>query len=63
VFHGALGFAVEAGLLDSNPADSVSWQVLERAEADDQPELHSFATGIRQYLAAVTAGLTPRPCS
>jgi hypothetical protein len=58
VFHGALGFAVEAGLLDSNPADSVSWQVLERAEADDQPELHSFATGIRQYLAAVTAGLT-----
>ena len=33
-----------------------SW--LERAEADDQPELHSFATGIRQDLAAVTAGLT-----
>jgi transposase len=31
---------------------------LERAEADDQPELHSFATGIRQDLAAVTAGLT-----
>jgi len=33
-----------------------SW--LERAEADDQPELHTFATGIRQDLAAVTAGLT-----
>jgi transposase len=31
---------------------------LERAEADDQPELHTFATGIRQDLAAVTAGLT-----
>ena len=31
---------------------------LERAEADDQPELHTFAAGIRQDLAAVTAGLT-----
>jgi hypothetical protein len=31
---------------------------LERVEADDQPELHTFATGIRQDLAAVTAGLT-----
>ena len=31
---------------------------LERVEADDQPELHTFATGIRHDLAAVTAGLT-----
>jgi transposase len=31
---------------------------LERVEADDQPELHSFAAGIRLDLAAVTAGLT-----
>jgi transposase len=31
---------------------------LERVEADDQPELHTFATGLRQDLAAVTAGLT-----
>jgi transposase len=31
---------------------------LERTEADDQPELHTFATGIRQDLAAVIAGLT-----
>jgi transposase len=31
---------------------------LQRVEADDQPELHTFATGIRQDLAAVTAGLT-----
>jgi transposase len=31
---------------------------LERVEADDRPELHTFATGIRQDLAAVTAGLT-----
>jgi transposase len=35
---------------------------LERVEADDQPELHTFAAGIRQDLAAVTAGLT-LPCS
>jgi transposase len=31
---------------------------LEHAEADDQPELHTFATGIPQDLAAVTAALT-----
>jgi transposase len=33
-----------------------SW--LERVDADDQPELHTFAAGIRQDLAAVTAGLS-----
>jgi transposase len=33
-----------------------SW--LDRVEDDDQPELHTFATGIRQDLTAVTAGLT-----
>jgi transposase len=27
-------------------------------DADDQPELRTFAAGIRQDLAAVTAGLT-----
>jgi transposase len=31
---------------------------LEQVEADDQPELHTFAAGIRQDLAAATAGLT-----
>jgi len=36
--------------------DLTGW--LERVQADDQPELHTFATGIRQDLAAVTAGLT-----
>jgi transposase len=36
--------------------DLAGW--LERVEADDQPELHPFATGIRHDLAAVTAGLT-----
>jgi transposase len=36
--------------------DLAGW--LQLVEADDQPELHSFAAGIRQDLAAVTAGLT-----
>lgn len=31
---------------------------LEHVEADDQPELHTFAAGIRLDLAAVTAGLS-----
>ena len=31
---------------------------LTATEADDQPELHSFANGIRRDLQAVTAGLT-----
>jgi len=31
---------------------------LAAVEADDQPQLHSFATGIRQDQDAVTAGLT-----
>src|SRR5215470_7668602 len=33
-------------------------QWLADVEADDQPQLHSFATGIRRDLQAVTAGLT-----
>jgi transposase len=36
--------------------DLAGW--LGHLEADDQPELHTFATGIRQDLAAVTAALT-----
>ncbi|MFE3781939.1 ISL3 family transposase [Amycolatopsis sp. NPDC059090] len=35
---------------------------LSTVESDDQPELHSFAVGIRRDHAAVTAGPTP-PCS
>ena len=31
---------------------------LAKVEADDQPQLHSFATGIRSDLQAVTNGLT-----
>jgi transposase len=30
---------------------------LTRVEADDQPQLHSFASGIRRDQQAVTAGL------
>ena len=40
----------------SGEQELTSW--LERLGADDQPELHSSAAGIRQDLAAVTAGLT-----
>jgi transposase len=40
----------------SGAQDLAPW--LERVEADDQPELHSFARGIRQDLAAVTNGLS-----
>jgi transposase len=36
--------------------DLAGW--LDRVEADDQPELRTFAAGIRQDLDAVTAGLT-----
>ena len=36
--------------------DLAGW--LEQVDADDQPELHTFAAGTRQDLAAVTAGLT-----
>ena len=36
--------------------DLAGW--LERVDADDQPELHTFAAGIRLDLAAVTTGLT-----
>jgi transposase len=35
---------------------------LTRVEADDQPQLHSFASGIRRDQQAVTAGLA-LPCS
>jgi transposase len=36
--------------------DLAGW--LDRVEADDQPELHTFAAGIRHDLAAVTTGLS-----
>jgi transposase len=36
--------------------DLAGW--LERVDADNQPELHTFTAGIRHDLAAVTAGLS-----
>ena len=35
VFHGALGYAVETGLLESNPADRISWRVPRACPAVD----------------------------
>ncbi|MGP0021850.1 MAG: hypothetical protein ACLPKE_00550, partial [Streptosporangiaceae bacterium] len=35
VFHGALGYAVETGLLESNPADRISWRVPRACRAAD----------------------------
>jgi integrase len=52
VFHGALGYAVEAGLLDSNPADQVSWQVPKSATAIDPTVVASLAQA-EALLAAV----------
>jgi integrase len=53
VFHGALGYAVEAGLLDSNPADQVSWQVPKAATAVD-PKVVASPAQAEALLAAVT---------
>ena len=52
VFHGALGYAVETGLLDSNPADHVSWQVPKAATAID-PRVVASPRQAEALLAAV----------
>ena len=52
VFHGALGYPVEAGLLDSNPADQVSWQVPKAATAVD-PKVVASPAQAEALLAAV----------
>jgi integrase len=52
VFHGALGYAVEAGLLDSNPADQVSWQAPKAATAVD-PKVVASPAQAEALLAAV----------
>jgi integrase len=52
VFHGALGYAVEAGLLDSNPADSIRWQVPKAATAVD-PKVVASPAQAEALLAAV----------
>jgi integrase len=53
VFHGALGYAVEAGLLDSNPADSISWQVPKAATTVD-PKVVASPAQAEALLATVT---------
>jgi len=52
VFHGALGYAVETGLLDSNPADQVSWQPPKAATAID-PNIVASPAQAEALLAAV----------
>jgi integrase len=52
VFHGALGYAVEAGLLDSNPADSIRWQVPKAATTVD-PKVVASPAQAEALLAAV----------
>ena len=52
VFHGALGYAVEAGLLESNPADSISWQAPKAATTVD-PKVVASPAQAEALLAAV----------
>ncbi len=53
VFHGALGYAVEANLLDSNPADQISWQV-PKAAATVDPRVVASPAQTDALLTAVT---------
>ena len=52
MFHGALGYAVETGLLNSNPADSIRWQVPRAAIAVD-PKIVASPAQAEALLAAV----------
>jgi integrase len=52
VFHGALGYAVETGLLHSNPADSISWQVPKAATTVD-PKVVASPSQAEALLATV----------
>jgi integrase len=54
VFHGTLGYAVEAGLLTSNPAEAVTWQVPKAATTVD-PKVAASPAQVEALLAAVTA--------
>ena len=45
VFHGALGYAVETGLLESNPADRISWRAPKASPAVDPAIVASPAAG------------------
>ena len=52
VFHGALGYAVEAALLESNPADRISWRAPKASPAVD-PAIVASPAQAEALLAAV----------
>ena len=52
VFHGALGYAVETGLLECNPADRISWQAPQPSPAVD-PKVVASPAQAEALLAAV----------
>ncbi len=57
VFHGALGYAVETGLLESNPADRTSWRVPRTCPAADPTVVASPAQA--EALMAAVARIRP----
>jgi len=57
VFHGALGYAVETGLLESNPADRISWRVPRACPAADPTVVASPAQA--EALLAAVARIRP----
>jgi integrase len=57
IFHGALGYAVEAGLLTSNPADSITWQAPKAATTVDPKVVASPAQA--EALLATVARIRP----
>ena len=57
VFHGALGYAVETGLLESNPADRISWRAPQASPVVDPAIVASPAQA--QALLAAVARIRP----
>jgi integrase len=57
VFHGALGYAVEAGLLESNPAGRISWRAPKASPAVDPAIVASPAQA--QALLGAVARIRP----
>jgi integrase len=57
VFHGALGYAVETGLLESNPAGRISWRAPQASPVVDPAIVASPAQA--QALLAAVARIRP----
>ena len=57
VFHGALGYAVETGLLESNPADRISWRAPKASPVVDPAIVASPAQA--QALLGAVARIRP----